>query len=54
MCQWQADGVPVSFVAVNVSSRLFARRELYQQVARCCTTPAWTRRFWSWKSPKAR
>jgi diguanylate cyclase (GGDEF)-like protein/PAS domain S-box-containing protein len=33
MCQWQAAGVMLSFVAVNVSSRLFARRELYQQVA---------------------
>lgn len=33
MCQWQAAGVVLSFVAVNVSSRLFARRELYQQVA---------------------
>ena len=34
MCQWLADGVPVRFVAVNVSSRLFARRELYEQVAK--------------------
>ncbi|WP_223486371.1 phosphodiesterase DibA [Pseudomonas sp. A-RE-19] len=33
MCQWQAAGVELSFVAVNVSSRLFARRELFQQVA---------------------
>jgi len=33
MCRWQQDGVVLSFVAVNVSSRLFARRELYQQVA---------------------
>lgn len=33
MCQWQAAGVVLSFVAVNVSSRLFARRELYQKVA---------------------
>ena len=33
MCRWQAEGVALSFVAVNVSSRLFARRELYQQVA---------------------
>ncbi|BBN52094.1 hypothetical protein TRE132_02190 [Pseudomonas chlororaphis subsp. aurantiaca] len=33
MCQWQAAGMALSFVAVNVSSRLFARRELYQQVA---------------------
>ncbi len=34
MCQWQAIGVVLSFVAVNISSRLFARSELYQQVAR--------------------
>jgi diguanylate cyclase (GGDEF)-like protein len=33
MCLWQQSGVVLSFVAVNVSSRLFARRELYQQVA---------------------
>ncbi|MBK5518154.1 phosphodiesterase DibA [Pseudomonas sp. TH10] len=33
MCRWQQAGVVLSFVAVNVSSRLFARRELYQQVA---------------------
>ncbi|MGE8066704.1 phosphodiesterase DibA, partial [Pseudomonas sp. NPDC089569] len=33
MCQWQQAGVMLSFVAVNVSSRLFARRELYRQVA---------------------
>lgn len=33
MCQWRQAGVELSFVAVNVSSRLFARRELYQQVA---------------------
>jgi diguanylate cyclase (GGDEF)-like protein/PAS domain S-box-containing protein len=33
MCEWQQAGVKLSFVAVNVSSRLFARRELYQQVA---------------------
>jgi diguanylate cyclase (GGDEF)-like protein/PAS domain S-box-containing protein len=33
MCQWLADGAPLSFIAVNVSSRLFARRELYEQVA---------------------
>ena len=33
MCQWQQSGVVLAFVAVNVSSRLFARRELYQQVA---------------------
>ncbi|MBC3377166.1 EAL domain-containing protein [Pseudomonas sp. SWRI92] len=34
MCRWQQAGVVLSFVAVNVSSRLFARRELYEQVAR--------------------
>ncbi|WP_339101957.1 phosphodiesterase DibA [Pseudomonas sp. G166] len=34
MCQWQQAGVMLSFVAVNVSSRLFAHRELYEQVAR--------------------
>ncbi|KAA0976656.1 phosphodiesterase DibA [Pseudomonas sp. ANT_H12B] len=34
MCQWQRAGVVLSFVAVNVSSRLFARRELFQQVAK--------------------
>jgi diguanylate cyclase (GGDEF)-like protein/PAS domain S-box-containing protein len=34
MCLWQQAGVVLSFVAVNVSSRLFARRELYEQVAR--------------------
>ena len=28
MCQWLADGVLLSFIAINVSSRLFARREL--------------------------
>lgn len=33
MRRWQQAGVVLSFVAVNVSSRLFARRELYQQVA---------------------
>jgi diguanylate cyclase (GGDEF)-like protein/PAS domain S-box-containing protein len=33
MCQWLKAGTVLSFVAVNVSSRLFARRELYQQVA---------------------
>ncbi|MGU3307154.1 phosphodiesterase DibA [Pseudomonas sp. M5A4_2d] len=33
MCQWLANGAPLSFIAVNVSSRLFARRELYEQVA---------------------
>lgn len=33
MCHWQQAGVVLSFVAVNVSSRLFARRELYRQVA---------------------
>ncbi|WP_025128555.1 phosphodiesterase DibA [Pseudomonas sp. PH1b] len=34
MCQWQAEGVVLSFIAVNVSTRLFARSELYQQVAK--------------------
>lgn len=34
MCQWLADGAPLTFLAVNVSSRLFARRELYEQVAK--------------------
>ncbi|WP_439854091.1 phosphodiesterase DibA [Pseudomonas yamanorum] len=34
MCQWLADGAPLTFLAVNVSSRLFARRELYDQVAK--------------------
>ncbi|MCG6577046.1 EAL domain-containing protein [Pseudomonas sp. AF32] len=34
MCQWREDGVVLSFVAVNVSSRLFAHRELYEQVAK--------------------
>lgn len=34
MCQWQADGRQLSFLAVNVSSRSFARRELYDQVAK--------------------
>lgn len=34
MCQWQQAGVVLSFVAVNVSSRFFARRELFQQVAK--------------------
>ena len=33
MCQWQAAGVDLSFVAVNISSRLFARPELYQLVS---------------------
>ncbi|HWT70011.1 MAG TPA: EAL domain-containing protein [Pseudomonas sp.] len=33
MCQWQQAGVELTFVAVNISSRLFARRELYEQVA---------------------
>jgi diguanylate cyclase (GGDEF)-like protein/PAS domain S-box-containing protein len=33
MCQWLAADVPLSFIAINVSSRLFARRELYEQVA---------------------
>ncbi|MHC8364607.1 phosphodiesterase DibA [Pseudomonas sp. ZT5P21] len=34
MCLWQQAGVVLSFIAVNVSSRLFARRELFQQVAK--------------------
>lgn len=34
MCRWLADGAPLTFLAVNVSSRLFARRELYEQVAK--------------------
>jgi len=34
MCRWQQAGVMLSFVAVNVSSRLFAHRELYEQVAK--------------------
>ena len=34
MCSWQQAGVALSFIAVNVSSRLFARRELFQQVAK--------------------
>lgn len=34
MCSWQQTGVALSFIAVNVSSRLFARRELFQQVAK--------------------
>ncbi|CRM13242.1 Bacteriophytochrome cph2 [Pseudomonas sp. 24 E 13] len=32
MCQWLADGAPLGFIAINVSSRLFARRELYEHV----------------------
>ena len=38
MCQWLADGAPLSFIALNVSSRLFARRELYEQVAQVLHT----------------
>ena len=34
MCLWLQAGVVLSFVAVNVSSRLFARRELFGQVAK--------------------
>ncbi|WP_231422650.1 phosphodiesterase DibA [Pseudomonas sp. Leaf59] len=34
MCRWLAEGRPLGFMAVNVSSRLFARRELYEHVAR--------------------
>ncbi|MDB5979261.1 MAG: gmr 12 [Pseudomonas sp.] len=33
MCQWQAAGLAIEFVAVNVSSRLFGRGDLPQQVA---------------------
>ena len=33
MCQWQSAGVALSFVAVNISSRLFARPELYTLVS---------------------
>jgi EAL domain-containing protein (putative c-di-GMP-specific phosphodiesterase class I) len=33
MCAWLAAGVEVSFVAVNVSSRLFSRGDLDRQVA---------------------
>lgn len=33
MVQWQAEGKALAFVAVNVSSRLFAHRNLYQMVA---------------------
>ncbi|MGF6391853.1 phosphodiesterase DibA [Pseudomonas plecoglossicida] len=33
MVQWQTQGRVLAFVAVNVSSRLFGQRELYQQVA---------------------
>ena len=34
MCRWQQAGVALSFVAVNVSSRLLGHRELYEQVAK--------------------
>jgi len=33
MCRWQQTGKDLAFVAVNVSTRLFARRELYDRVA---------------------
>ncbi|POA20923.1 GGDEF domain-containing protein [Pseudomonas sp. FW300-N1A1] len=33
MCDWQKAGARLSFIAVNVSTRLFARRELYERVA---------------------
>ncbi|WP_397450875.1 phosphodiesterase DibA [Pseudomonas sp. NA-150] len=33
MCQWQAAGLDLDFIAVNVSSRLFSRGDLPQQVA---------------------
>ena len=34
MVQWQANGRPIQFVAVNISSRLFGHRDLYLQVAK--------------------
>ncbi|NNA67242.1 phosphodiesterase DibA [Pseudomonas gessardii] len=34
MCRWLAEGRGLSFLAVNISSRLFARHELYEQVAK--------------------
>lgn len=34
MGQWLAEGKQLSFLAVNISSRLFARHELYEQVAK--------------------
>lgn len=34
MCQWLVEGRDLSFLAVNISSRLFARHELYEQVAK--------------------
>ena len=37
MCQWQSAGVNLSFVAVNISSRLFARPELYTLVSTVLT-----------------
>ena len=37
MCQWQSAGVHLSFVAVNISSRLFARPELYTLVSTVLT-----------------
>lgn len=33
MVQWRRDGRALAFVAVNISSRLFGQRALYQQVA---------------------
>ncbi|WP_093377414.1 phosphodiesterase DibA [Pseudomonas sp. UC 17F4] len=33
MVKWQAEGRALEFVAVNISSRLFGHRDLYQQVA---------------------
>ena len=33
MVQWQREGKPLDFIAVNVSSRLFVHRDLYQLVA---------------------
>ncbi|MBH3430457.1 phosphodiesterase DibA [Pseudomonas alkylphenolica] len=34
MVQWQAEGRKLLYVAVNISSRLFSQRDLYQQVAK--------------------
>ncbi|MGH8487273.1 MAG: putative bifunctional diguanylate cyclase/phosphodiesterase, partial [Pseudomonas sp.] len=34
MVQWQAEGRQLLYVAVNISSRLFSHREMYQQVAK--------------------
>jgi diguanylate cyclase (GGDEF)-like protein/PAS domain S-box-containing protein len=32
MCQWQAEGKALDFVAVNISSRMFSHHDLFQQV----------------------